>query len=63
MFHQNTPKIISKLLEVIGGNVENMENKSRGDYAYTIIDATGANADAEDAIKSVDGIVRYRVIK
>ena len=44
VFHQNTPKIISKLLEKIGGNVENMENKSRGDYAYTIIDATAADA-------------------
>ncbi len=63
IFHQNTPKIISKFLEAIGGNVENMENKSRGDYAYTIIDATGANADAEDAIKGIDGIVRFRVIK
>ena len=63
VFHQNTPKVISKLLEAIGGNVENMENKSRGDYAYTIIDATGANDGAEEAIKEIGGIVRYRVIK
>ena len=63
VFHENTPKIISKLLEVIGGNVENMENKSRGNYAYTIIDATDVNADAEGAIKTFDGIIRVRVIK
>ena len=63
VFHENTPKIISKLLEVIGGNVENMENKSRGNYAYTIIDATDVNADAEEAIKTFDGIIRVRVIK
>lgn len=62
VFHMNAPKIIAKLLEAIGGNVENMENQSRGDYAYTIIDATGANADAADAIKAIDGIVRVRVI-
>jgi D-3-phosphoglycerate dehydrogenase len=62
VFHQNTPKIIAKLLEAIGGNVENMENKSRGDFAYTIIDATGANPDAEDAVKNIKGIVRYRII-
>ena len=63
VFHMNTPKIISKLLEAIGGNVENMENKSRGDYAYTIIDATAPNADAEDVVKAIEGIVRYRIIK
>nr|WP_316614802.1 3-phosphoglycerate dehydrogenase family protein [uncultured Ruminococcus sp.] len=60
VFHSNTPKIISQLLELIGGNVENMENKSRGDYAYTIIDVTGANTDAESAIKSIDGVIRVR---
>ena len=63
VFHQNTPKIIAKLLEQIGGNVENMENKSRGDVAYTIIDATGYNKEAEETVKDIPGIIRYRVIK
>lgn len=63
VFHQNTPKIIAQLLGVIGGNVENMENKSRGDYAYTIIDATAPHAEAEKMIKEIKGIVRCRVIK
>ena len=63
VFHQNTPKIIAKLLEAIGGNVENMENKSRGDVAYTIIDATGYNEGAEEVVKTIPGIIRYRVIK
>ena len=63
VFHQNTPKIIAKLLEHIGGNVENMENKSRGDIAYTIIDATGYNKEAEETVKDIPGIIRYRVIK
>ena len=62
VFHQNTPKVISKLLDAIGGNVENMENKSRGDYAYTIIDATAANADAQAKIEEIDGIIRLRVL-
>lgn len=60
VFHQNTPKIISQLLEIIGGNVENMENKSRGDYAYTIIDVTGANKGCDDALKAIDGVIRVR---
>ena len=60
VFHQNTPKIISQLLDIIGGNVENMENKSRGDYAYTIIDVTGANKGCDDALKAIDGVIRVR---
>ena len=63
VFHQNTPKIIAKLLEAIGGNVENMENKSRGEVAYTIIDATGCNEGAEEIIKTIPGIIRWRAIK
>lgn len=62
VFHQNAPKVIAKLLEAIGGNVENMENKSRGDYAYTIIDATAPNADAKEKLEAVDGIIRLRVL-
>ena len=62
VFHQNTPKVIANLLDAIGGNVENMENKSRGDFAYTIIDVTGANADAQDKIAEIDGIIRLRVL-
>ncbi len=60
VFHQNTPKMISKLLEKIGGNVENMENKSRGDYAYTIIDVTGAQDDAVELMQSIGGVIRVR---
>ena len=62
VFHQNTPKVIANLLDAIGGNVENMENKSRGDYAYTIIDATAPNADAEAKLNAVEGIIRLRVL-
>ena len=61
VYHKNTPKMISNLLDIIGGNVENMENKSRGDYAYTIIDVTGSDCGA-DAIKAVDGVIRVRVL-
>ena len=60
VFHQNTPKMISQLLEKIGGNVENMENKSRGDYAYTIIDVTGAKDDAIGLLQSIEGVIKVR---
>ena len=61
VYHKNTPNMISSLLAIIGGNVENMENKSRGDYAYTIIDVTKPVGSA-DALKAVDGVIRVRVL-
>ena len=43
--HKNVPELLKKVLTQISGNVENMLSKSRGDYAYTIIDVAGAGAD------------------
>ena len=46
-----------------GGNIENMVNASRKDYAYTMIDMTGADAaPIADAMKQIDGVIRVRVI-
>lgn len=65
ILHKNKPKLLTKFLDAIGekgSNVENMENKSRGDYAYTVVDATEIDADAVKGIESVDGVIRVRVI-
>lgn len=66
VLHKNVPAVLQSVLPFVsqqGANVENMENKSRKDYAYTIIDVTGASADLTDSIKGVDGVIRVRVIK
>lgn len=66
VLHKNVPAVLQSVLSFVsqqGANVENMENKSRKDYAYTIIDVTGASADLTDSIKGVDGVIRVRVIK
>ena len=60
VMHKNVPELIKKILGEISGNVENMLSKSRGEYAYTIIDVEGA-IDA-DKIAAVEGVVRVRVI-
>ena len=51
-----------KVLTQISGNVEHMLSKSRGDYAYTIIDVAGAGADDLAKIAAVDGVIRVRAI-
>lgn len=66
VLHKNVPAVLQSVLSFVsqqGANVENMENKSRKDYAYTIIDVTGASADLTDSIKGVDGVICVRVIK
>ena len=60
VMHKNVPELIKKVLGEISGNVENMLSKSRGDYAYTILDVLG-DVDA-DKVSAVDGVIRVRVI-
>ena len=66
VLHKNVPAVLQNILAFVseqGANVENMENKSKKDYAYTIIDVTGATKDLTESIKGVDGVIRVRVIK
>ena len=45
-------------------NIENMYNKSRGDYAYSVLDVVAKVGDETyDTIKSIDGVLRVRVIQ
>lgn len=62
VMHKNVPELLKKVLSEIKGNVENMLSKSRGDYAYTILDVAGADKADADKIAAVDGVVRVRVI-
>ena len=66
VIHKNVPAIISQLTTVLGDagiNIENMLNKSKKDYAYTIIDAVGdVTADIIAKIDAVDGVIRVRAI-
>lgn len=56
VIHKNDEEL-SKAILGKAGSVAAMVTKARGDYAYTIIDANGADA---DAIKALDGVVRVR---
>ena len=67
IMHHNVPNILSQISTAIsdeGSNIENMLSRSRGDFAYTIVDVTGNISDDVLAkIKAVDGIIRINVIK
>ena len=67
IIHRNIPAMlanITMLLSKEGVNVENMTNKSKGDYAYTMVDVS-AEVDEKDIgeIKTIPGILRVRVIR
>lgn len=64
VIHKNVPNVISQISSKIsetGSNIENMQSKSRGDYAYSIFDIAG-NADVTNAVSEITEVVRVRVI-
>jgi D-3-phosphoglycerate dehydrogenase len=67
IIHKNIPEIVAKITSALGNeglNIENMVNKSRGDFAYTILDVNGDPSDELVAkIQAQDSIIRVRVIK
>jgi len=63
VLHKNVPALISQITAAVsdkGANIENMVNKSKKDWAYTMLDVNG-EADAE-AIRAIDGVVGVRVL-
>lgn len=65
--HRNIVHMISqfsKLLGDAGINISNMTNKSKGDYAYTMIDvSTPVSDDVIHALEEVKGVFKVRVLK
>ncbi len=66
VIHKNIPNMITAITGIFAKdnvNIENMINKSRGDYAYTLLDVSSESAEtvAED-ILGIDGIIKVRVI-
>lgn len=63
VLHKNVPALISQITTAVsakGANIENLVNKSKKDWAYTMLDVTG-EVDAA-AIAAIDGVVKVRVI-
>lgn len=67
VMHKNVPAVISALTTAIGEaglNIDNMLNKSKKDYAYTLLDVAGDVSDSVvEKIASVDAVIKVRVIK
>ncbi len=66
VIHKNIPNMITKITGLVsddGINIENLLNKSKGDYAYTMLDIGAADvAVLEKEINNIEGVIRVRII-
>ena len=67
ILHRNVPNMLSNILSLLGkegANIENMVNKSKGEYAYTLIELSQAiTGETLDHVRNIDGVLRLRIIK
>ena len=66
VLHQNVPKVIGAITEIISGeglNIENMVNQSRGAYAYTVLDlGTEPSGALIDRIRALETVYSARLL-
>lgn len=63
MIHRNVPNMIASITSTVKCNIENMGNRSRGDYAYTIVDAAEQPTEENlDSLRAIDGMISVREI-
>lgn len=66
ILHHNVPKMLTYFLRLIGDkniNVDHMINKSRGEYAYTILDlGEKVGQEMVEEIESLGDVLRVRVL-
>lgn len=67
VLHRNIKGIISKYTAVMESNninISDMTNKSRGDYAYSLMDIDSAVTEAAvNQLESIEGVLKVRVVK
>jgi len=64
--HKNLPNMIGQLTAILAAdnhNIQNMLNKSKGDWAYSMLDIEREpSKEVIEKMKAVDGVVRVRVL-
>lgn len=67
VLHRNVAGVLSKISTAIADenvNIENMINRSRGDFAYTIVEVIGGVSDSvAEKLAAIENIIKIRIIK
>ncbi len=67
IMHRNVAGVLSKISTAVAEenvNIENMINRSRGNYAYTIVEIIGNIPDSvAEKLGAIEDIIKIRVIK
>ena len=67
LLHKNIPNSLGQFTAAIAGenlNIAGLMNKSRGEYAYTMLDLDHPASEAVvEALKHIEGVIKVRVIK
>ena len=67
ILHKNVPGMLANITSLFGRdgvNVENLSNKSRGDYAYTMVDlSTKVGEHVVEDVKHMPNVIRVRVLE
>lgn len=67
ILHKNIANMITQFTAALGDagiNISDMTNKSRGEYAYTLMDIeSAANNNIIERLNKIDGVFRVRVVK
>ncbi len=67
VIHKNIPDVIGSLTKIISSkkiNIENMLNKSKNDYAYTVLDVNEESINGiVDEMYKIEGVIKVRVLK
>jgi len=65
--HKNIANMITKFTATFGDlgiNIENMMNKSKGEYAYTMLDVAASVTDEiVEKLNAIEGVIKVRVVK
>lgn len=67
ILHKNVPGMLANITSLFGRdgvNVENLSNKSRGDYAYTMVDlSTKVGEHVVEDVEHMPNVIRVRVLE
>ena len=67
ILHKNIPNSLGRFTTAIAGenvNIAGLMNKSRGEYAYTMLDVDHKPSEAVvESLRCIEGVLRVRVVK